>query len=314
MSALGSFLAGAVAATAPILVTAIGGAFAERARYTNIAMDGMMLAAAFAALSVAVVTGSAWIGLGAAIAVGVLAALMMSWIVQVLRCDLIIVGIGFNMLVSGATLLLLNVLYAEPGTYSPFDAPTLPRIRLGAIDNHFPLIGEIFDRQSILIPIILAVFVAVWIIEKRSVFGAHVIAVGSNENAAAAVGLSITRIRTMALVASGATAGIGGAFLAISALGVFSVDMTGGIGFIALAAIFFGGASTTKTALASVIFGLAYAASTHFQGSIIPVQFVLMTPYLATIAALLLMGLYSRARGRPLISPDIASPVAPNDD
>ena len=103
----------------------------------------------------------------------------MSVAIQVLRCDIIIVGIGFNMLASGVTLLLLNVVYGEPGTYAPFDAPTLPRISLGPLES-VPLLGEVFHRQSILILIILVILVAAWVIEKRSVLGTHIAAVGAN--------------------------------------------------------------------------------------------------------------------------------------
>ncbi|MBX3598942.1 MAG: ABC transporter permease [Rhizobiaceae bacterium] len=306
MFGLDTFIATAVSASAPIVATAVGGAFAERARCTNIGMEGMMLMGAFTALSVSVISGSAWLGLLAGIAVGALGGVFLSVAVHLLTCDIIIAGIGFNMMVSGVTLLLIDVFHGESGTWAPTRPPLLPRIDLGAYADT-PLIGLFLHGQSVLVLVILAVVVLAWIVESRSRFGRHIRAVGDNLEAVVAAGLNPTVLRTTTLAISGATAGLGGSFLAISALGVFAADMSGGLGFIALAAVIFAGASVVRSALVAVLFGLSVAFATQFQSSGLPVQFVLMTPYVATILGLLLVGVRRRSSGNP----PIINPTSP---
>jgi ABC-type uncharacterized transport system permease subunit len=289
MDPLGTFVAAAATATTPILVTAIGGAFADRARATNIAMEGMMLVAAFFALAVTSAMGDAWVGLAAGVGMAVVLALGLAFVVYWLGCDLFIAGIGLNLLASGLTLLLLEVVYNEPGTYTAMGAPSLPKVRIRELSD-LPIVGGLFGNQSIVFWIVVAIVVIAQIVMTRTRFGFWVRATGENEDAAAAAGISVLRVRVAALVISGACAGIGGAYLSIAALNVFATDMTAGRGFIALAAILAGGATILGTTFWAVLFGIAAAAAIRFQTLAIPKELVLMLPYVATIVALAIFG------------------------
>ncbi len=313
MRELAQYLSVAFTASTPILVTAIGGAFAERARATNIAMEGMMLVSAFFALAVTAASGSAWLGLLGGVAAAEVLALILAVAVFTFGCDLFIAGIGLNLLASGLTLLLLGVLYDEPGTYSPLDAPSLPRVDLGPLAD-VPLLGTALQGQSVLFYLTIALVVLGHVVLRRTRLGVWIRAVGEHEEAATAAGISVVGVRTATLLISGFTAGIGGAFLSISALGVFAADMTSGRGFIALAATIFGGGTVLGTSLAAGLFGLAEAASIRFQQLAIPVELVLMLPYLVTILALTVYGL-RRRRSVRWATADIGylPPVLPRD-
>ncbi|CAN5430639.1 ABC transporter permease [soil metagenome] len=298
MNPIADFLSLALSSTIPIIVTAIGGMFAERARATNIALDGTMLISALAALAVGAGTGSPWLGLGAGMLAGVLYAGLLAFAAFVLRCDLLIAGIAANLLAVGITLLVVQNVLQSTGTYAPSGVNLLPRIPIGPLAD-IPVLGRAFDNQSVLLYLALVVVVVGTVTLNRTPFGVHVKAVGESDEAAEAAGLRPVWIRTGALLISGALAGIGGTYLSLSSVASFNSDLTGGLGFIAFAAVMFGRATPSGTIIASVLFGVALALSIQLQGTgIIDQQLLQALPYVATVVALAFQSIRQRRRNR----------------
>jgi simple sugar transport system permease protein len=286
VNVIADFLSLAFSSTIPIIITAIGGMFAERARATNIALDGTMLISSLAAIAVAASTGTPWLGLLAGIVAGMAYAALLAFAAFVLRCDILIAGIAANLLATGLTLLIVQNVLQSTGTYAPTGVTLLPRIPLGPLGD-IPILGRAFDNQSVLFYLVIAAVVAGAITMNRTRWGVHVKAVGESDEAAEAAGLRPVLIRTSALLVSGAAAGIGGTYLSLSSVASFNSDLTGGLGFIAFAAVIFGRATPSGTIIASALFGIATALSIQLQGAaVIDQQLLHSLPYVATIVAL----------------------------
>lgn len=294
----GDFLALVISSLIPILVTAIGGMFAERARASNIALDGSMLVAALAAIAIGAATGNPWLGLLAATVAGATYAGLLAFAAYFLRSDIIIAGIALNLLATGLTLLIVQNVLGSTGTYAPAEAHLIPRTPLAPIAE-VPVLGDALSGQSALFPITIVVTIVAAVVLNRTRFGVHVKAVGQSDEAAEAVGIEPVLIRTGAILISGGLAGIGGAYLSLSSVASFNSNLTGGLGFIAFAAVIFGHATPWGTVFASLLFAVATAVSIQAQGTgLVSQQLVHMLPYAATVVALAVQAVGQRRRER----------------
>lgn len=288
MSAIGDFLFLVLTSLIPILVTAAGGMFAERARAPNIALDGCMLVASLAALVVCVMTGNPWLGVLAAIVAGAAYAGVLAFAAFALHCDIIIAGIAANLLATGLTLLIVQHGLHSAGTYAPLGVVLIPRVPAGPLAD-LPILGHALGNQSALLYVAVAATVVAAIVMNLTRFGAHVKAVGEAEDAALAVGIKPVLIRTVALLLSGGFAGIGGAYLSLSSVASFNSQLTGGLGFIAFAAVIFGRATPVGISFAALLFALATAVAIYLQGTGLGIQqLVHALPYVVTVIALAL--------------------------
>ncbi|MFD1715986.1 ABC transporter permease [Amnibacterium flavum] len=298
MNVLGDFLALTLTSLIPILAPAIGGMFAERARASNIALDGCMLVAALAAIAVGAALGNPWFGLVAGVVAGAVYASILAFAAFVLRSDLLIAGIAANLLATGVTLLVVQNVLGSTGTYAPTGVQLIPRIPLGPLAE-IPIVGAALDGQSVLLYLTVALFVVAAVVMNRTRFGVHVKAVGESDEAALAVGIKPVMIRTATLLISGALAGVGGAYLSISSVASFNSNLTGGLGFIAFAAVIFGRATPLGTILASLLFAVATALGIQLQGTgTVSPQLLHMLPYVATVVALAVQAISRRRRER----------------
>ena len=278
---------------APILLAAIGGAVTQQGNILNIGLEGMMLIGAFTAISVGSAAGSALVGVVAAMVAAILLALLYALATLFFRADFIVVGIGVNLLAAGLSVFLLQVVYGNPGVTPPSATITLPRIPLGPIGN-IPVLGEAINNQT---PLVWLAFLCVplySVLLYRTRFGVHLRAVGEDEGAAEAAGISIRRMKFVSILISGALCGLGGAQLAMATLGTFTAGMTSGRGFIAVAALTFGLAKPVRTMVAAFIFGAADAVADQLGIAGVNSNLALMTPYVITILALLLAGIRVR--------------------
>ncbi len=309
MTAIGDFLFLVLTSLAPILVTAVGGMFAERVRAPNIALDGCMLVAALAAIAVGKMTGDPWIGVLAAIVAGAAMAGLLAFAAFALNCQIIIAGIAVNLLATGLSLLIVrNGLHAT-GTYAPMGVKLIPRIPLGPLQN-VPVLGHALNNQSALLYVALVFTVLAAIVMNATIFGARVRAVGDSDEAALAVGIKPGLIRTLAVVLSGALAGVGGAYLSMSSVASFNSQLTGGLGFIAFAAVIFGRATPLGTLLASLLFALAASVAVYLQGTGLGIQqLVQALPYAVTVVALAVQAIGRSRRERYDVSDTNYVPV-----
>ena len=278
-----SLLGGAVALAIPLVFGALGGVLGERAGVVNIAIEGQLLFGAFAAAITASLTGSAWAGLLAAMVAGALIALVLGLFAITYFVDQVIVGVVLNVLVVGLTnFLFRQVLTPNADTLnSPDRFKALPLPILGDI----PLIGPIFFRQT---PLVYVLY--------RTRWGLRVRAVGEHPQAADTVGIKVNLTRYRTILLAGAIAGMGGAYFSLVSVAGFNREMTGGAGYIALAAVIFGKWDPIRATLAALLFGFASNLQGVLSaiGSAVPSQFMLMLPYLVTIFAV--AGLVGRSR------------------
>ncbi|WP_411719840.1 ABC transporter permease [Mycetocola sp.] len=278
---------------APILLAAIGGAFTQQGNILNIGLEGMMLAGAFTAIAVGSTTGNALVGVLAAVGAGLLFAVIFAVATLIFKADFIVVGIGINLLAVGVTVFLLHIIYGNPGVTPPSASITLPRISIGPFAD-IPILGVALNDQTALVWLALLSVPAAAFVLYRTTYGVHLRAVGEDEEAAAAAGISVTRIKFLSVLISGALCGAAGAQLAMATLGSFTNGMTSGRGFIAVAALTFGLARPVRTMVAALIFGAAEAVADLLGIAGMNSNLTLMMPYVITIIALVFAGMRFR--------------------
>jgi general nucleoside transport system permease protein len=212
----------------------------------------------------------------------------MSLVITRLRANEIIVGLGFTVAVAGLVRYLLKSLYGVSGTYNPPRVVMLPRLDIPFLDG-VPFLGATVSHQDALTWFAWAMVPAIALALTRTRWGLRLRATGSAEATVRAVGLAPLTIRDLSTVFAGAMAGLAGAYLSIGIVGLFNEGITGGRGFIALAAFYFGRTSSFRTALGALLFGVFDAAQIRLQGRGVPAELVQMLPY--AIVILVLTGL-----------------------
>ncbi len=286
--------AGALALAVPLVFGALGGVLGERVGVVNIAIDGQLLAGAFAAALVGSLVGSAWAGLVGAMLAGALVGLVLGVFAITYFVDQVIVGVVLNVLIIGLTSFMFSQVLA-PNASSLNSPPRLGPVSIPLL-GEIPVIGPILFRQSVLVYLLyVAVAVVTWAL-YRTRWGLRVRAVGEHPQAADTVGINVLRTRYRTLLIAGATAGAGGAFYTLVSVSAFNREMTGGAGYIALAAVIFGKWDPIRATLAALLFGFASNLSGVLSiiGSPVPSEFMLMLPYVVTVFAV--AGLVGRSR------------------
>lgn len=232
-----------------------------------------MLGAAFAAASVAWLTGSAWLGLAAGMGASILLALLHGWASITHNGNQVVSGVAINILVAGLTV-VLGISFFQQGGRTPQlarEARFLPIEWPGASAvADVPILGQIYSElisgHNALVYIAFLIVPLTWWIVYRTRFGLRLRAVGENPEAVDTAGISVTRMRYQAMIFAGALCGIAGAYLSTAQSAAFIKDMSAGKGFIALAALIFGKWRPKTTLLACLLFGFLEAASARLQG------------------------------------------------
>ncbi|MCU1441400.1 MAG: putative integral rane transport protein [Rhodoglobus sp.] len=288
-------LVGAVALSAPLIFGALSGVISERVGVVNIAIEGQLLAGAFASALVASFTGQPILGLLAATIAGVLVSFVLAAFAIKYIVDQVIVGVVLNVLVIGLTSFLFSTLLAPNAALlnTPPRFPRLPIPLLGEI----PIIGPVLFRQTIIVYVMYIAVAVVWFALFKTRWGLRLRSVGEHPQAADTVGINVNRTRFWNVSLAGAIAGFGGAYFTLGSVGAFNKEMTAGAGFIALAAVIFGRWDPIRATLAALLFGFASNLQSVLSivGSPVPSQFMLMLPYLVTIFAV--AGLVGQVRG-----------------
>jgi len=323
------FLATLVGATlraaTPILFAALGGLVSELAGSINIALEGMMLIAAFFGVIASAFSPHwfpdapmwmhPWIGCAAGLVAAVALAGLLAFFHLELGADLILAGIGINILAQGLTVFLLVAITGDKGSTAGLASFAMPRLHLPLVDA-VPVLGPLVNGdglggQNILV---YGAFAAVGLIRfllYRTVFGLHLRAVGESSDAALSAGISVRRMRYAGLLLSGVLAGFGGIFLAMGYLTLFQTDMVAGRGFLALAAVFLGARRPLGIMAAALLFGASQVFAAQL-GLYVPSQIVFMVPPIVTIAALVLFNLHRRRAERRRVEAGIATIFAPS--
>jgi len=276
--------ASAIRMATPIAFAALGGIFSERAGIINIGLEGMMLTCAFSAVATTHFIGNPWLGVLVALLIGALQGLLHGLITIKFAGNQIVSGTGINILALGLTAFMSQVIWGSRGASDAvqgIDPISIPLIK------DIPIIGEIIGVHSPLVYILIISVAISYIILFKTPFGLRIRAVGEHPAAADTAGIDVFKTKYYCLIISGILAGFGGAFLSLGHLNLFAWGMTGGRGFIALAAMIFGGWMPLGAFGASLLFGFSDALQMRLQTlGILPPQIILTIPYILTIIVL----------------------------
>ncbi len=275
----------------PLIFAALGGVISERAGVVNIGLEGMILVGAFFGAWGADIGGSWIAGIVVAMVAGGLFGLVHAAFAVSLKADQIVSGTAINFLAAGATGYLFIKIYGAEGT--PDNLPEVPDVSLPI--GGIPFVGGALEEQNLLVWVSLLLTLATSIYLFRTPSGLRHRSVGENPLAADTAGISVTRIRYLAVTGSGVLAALGGAFLSIGFLNSFSQNMSSGRGFIALAAVIFGRWYPGGALLACLLFGFSSALAQRLPAFSESVAVLFQAlPYVLTLVAV--AGLVGRSR------------------
>ena len=272
-----AFLFSAITAATPLLFAALGGLFSERSGVINIALEGLMLSGAFTAAVVTFQTGNPYLGMLAGIGAGAATALIYAIAVIRFEADQVVAGMAINFLMLGLPALISGVIYDSTGSTPQIDQA-----------HKIPMVINGLSAASVLALFLIPL---AWYTIYRTSFGLRLRAVGENPEAADAAGINVLRLRYTAVVISGILAAMGGAFLSTGQSSLFTRGMSAGRGYIALAALILAKWKPIPVLFACLFFGFTEAITIQIQGLTwngepVPVQFIEMIPYVATIIVL----------------------------
>ena len=291
---LAFILGSALVLAVPIMLGAMAGVMSERVGVVNIAIEGQLLTGAFMAAVVSTITGNQIVGLVSAMITAALFSMVLAVFSVRYLAQQIIVGVVLNVLAIGIT----NFFYQQfltqdsAGTNSP---GTLPIISIPFL-SQIPVIGPALFENRITVYLAVLIVIMVWFILFKTKLGLRARAVGEHPLAADTVGINVGRTRFWWVTLGGLLAGLGGATLTIGNAGAFGREMSGGLGFIALAVVILGRWHPIYASAAALLFGFSIIlriwANQVSPG--IPTNFITMVPYLVTLIAV--VGFVGRSR------------------
>ena len=278
----------------PILLAALGGALCNQAGVLNLALESKMLLGAFVGILAAYYIGNSYAGAVAAMVAGALLGLLFAFLYHKYKVDLVILAIAFNLIIIELTVFVMRAMFGNVGTWSDPSIVRLPNIEIPIIKD-IPVLGSILSGYNIIVYFSWLATIVMFIVLYKMRNGRHLRAVGENKGAAETVGINAVLLQTLALVICGALAGLGGAFLSIGHLTLFTRNMSNGRGWIAIAAAMFGMNHPFGVFFASLFFGFADAFAVRIQATTdLPPNLVKLLPNLATLLVLIIIALRSK--------------------
>jgi ABC-type uncharacterized transport system permease subunit len=279
-------ITGTIRFATPYLYASIGEMFAQRSGVVNLGVDGIMLMGAYAGFFVALNIsgdGGLWLGLFIAAIVGLLMGLLMSVISVTLKAEQGISGIGLYIFGLGLSSLLFRVTIGTVKTVDGFKPIQIP------ILSGIPVIGEILFKYSIVVYGAFLLIPIAWFVLERTTWGLKIKAVGQSPAAADSLGVSVNRVRYVCVCFGGALAGLAGASMSLSLVNLFQDNLTAGLGFIAVALVYFGGWRPTGILIGALLFSFINSLQLFMQVTKVGISADLanMLPYIITIVVLM---------------------------
>jgi ABC-type uncharacterized transport system permease subunit len=279
---------------APLILTAIGGVFSERSGVVNIGLEGLMVIGAFVGILFNLLfadqfgNATPWLALVAAMAAALLLSLVHAVASISFRADQVVSGVAINLLAIALSLYLVKKIFDKGQT--DFITERFPRYDVPFLSD-IPVLGPmLFSKMYNTSILALVVAIVAWFVIYKTPFGLRLRSVGEHPMAADTMGINVARMRYIAVMISGALAGIGGAIYAQTISGDFGHATINGQGFMALAAMIFGKWHPLGAMGAALFFGLAQSLSIVGPSipyiKDIPSVFLLILPYVLTILAL----------------------------
>jgi simple sugar transport system permease protein len=275
----------------PIILAALGGAICTRAGVLNLALEAKMLLGAFVAIVMAYFLGNTYLGILVAVLFGGMLGLFFALLYLKYNVNLIILALAINLLILELTVYFMRVLFGNVGSWADPSIQRLPDFELPLI-QHIPVLGDIFSGYNFIVYFSWLAGIIGYIVLFHTKFGRHIRAVGENKAAAETLGINVARVQISALVIAGMLCALGGAFLSVGHLTLFTRNMSNGRGWVAVTAAIFGFEHPLGVLLTGYFFGLAEAFAVRIQNvTNLPPNLVQLLPQFATLAALILVAL-----------------------
>lgn len=277
-------LASGIRLATPYLFAAIGETFSQRSGVLNLGVEGQMLMGAFASFYIVFITGNLWFGLLAAVSIGAIMGLAMAFVSVTLHAEQGISGIGFYLFGLGMSDLLFQKTLGTVETVSGFKGVYIPYL------SDIPYLGEILFSQNLLVYAAFALVPLANFVLNKTTLGLKIRSVGENPEATDSLGVSVSGVRYFTCILGGTLSGVAGASLSIALLNVFQQNMTNGLGFIAVALVYFGGWRPFGVLIGSLLFSMVNSLQLWVQILEIPIpsDIAIMMPYVLTILALVI--------------------------
>lgn len=269
--------------TTPVAYVTLAAIISEKSGINALAMEGIMLMGSFGAVLGSFLFGSAWLGVLFGMLFSAAASLLRGWLCIAFQANQTVSGVGTNIVASGLTAMLLKIIWGMDGKSEVVESLSAWRI---PVIKDIPVLGRIIGEQNPLVLLLFPCLIGLYVLMYKTRFGLRVSVAGEKPQALSSLGMSVAKYRYLSCLISGLLAGIGGAYLSIGQLSFFSVDMTSGRGFMALAACIFGGWNPLGGFLGSLVFGFAETVQMRLQTTVQYTQFIQMIPYILTLVVL----------------------------
>ncbi len=284
---LSALLFGAVTAAIPLLLAGLGEQMSEKVGVLNIGIEGMMLAGAYLGFVGAFYSGSLWLGFLTGIAGGIAVAAIMALLCVRIGLNQIVIGIALTLGLEGLTALLHHFQFSRSYPRLPAaDATVIPLL------SDIPIVGPAFFRHHLIVYLAVALVFGMAYLYRRTQLGLNLQAAGDKPAALDVAGIDVMRTRTIAVLTTGAMAGLGGAYLANVGAGLFIPFITNGAGFLGIVLAMLARGRPVWVLFGALLFGVCLSLTTAMQvaGINIPTDVIQMLPFLAVMIMLVLFG------------------------
>ncbi len=293
-----SFFYSVLRISTPLVFGTISSYTASKAGLSNIAIEGMMLISALLGVVFSATFGMALPAFLLVVLIGACIGFAMGFMSEILRAKIFLTGLALNMIASGTSVFLLFLVSGDRGASTSLKSYQMPAINIPIIQD-IPVIGTILSGHNVLTYVAYLSVIVIYIFINKTKIGLRIRAVGINEQAAKSVGVKALNLKLLALSISGALAAMGGAYLSMGYLSIFTNNMTAGRGFISLSADAMSAGSALIGMLVALLFGVADSITNWAQQSTtIPVELIQTIPYVFVILALVLYNLRKNAKAK----------------
>lgn len=270
----------------PLVYCSMSSYIGNLAGISNIAVEGILNFGALFGVYFSAITGSAWLGLLGAIAVGMICGGVLAFFTIKMKANPVMVGIALNLFSSDFAIYLLYVWTGSKGTSGGLASKTLPRIDIPVLKD-IPVLGEMFSGHLFLTYVCVVLMILLYIMVYKTPFGLRMKACGLDAHAAESVGIKVNRMRTIAALMSGAFAAMGGAYLSMGYLSMYSNNMTSSRGWIGIAAAAVGGKNLGIVFIMTGVFALAQGiVNILLLGATLPSELINTIPYICVVIGL----------------------------
>lgn len=280
-----AFIVSLIRVATPLVLASLGAVITSNAGITNIGIEGVMLTSALAGVFASAFGFGPWFGLLVAMITGILCSLAIGYMAMALRANSVLACIAFNTMAIGGTVYFMYAVVKDKGTSLALDSGRLPNLNIPGLSD-IPVLGQVLFSHNIVSYFAIIMIIVVYTLLYKTPLGMRIRSAGKAPHALSSVGVSLIKIRYLALGISGVLGGMAGAFMSMGYVTWFSKNMTAGRGFIALAADAMGNSHPVGAVISALFFACAETLSYTLQITNIPPELVQMVPYLSTIVGL----------------------------